>query len=217
MRDKLEELRFKFFDLQHAVGMRYEAIPDGIKYGVLGLALTTWLAACTLIFIETKNYVPAELPESVVVKVDVAEETLQEADTLIEGEKYAEAFNLLATHRNHFSSEYSKTDMERLETRLIDISQHAQPIEIAQLYESKDLAKQQGLYKFVGMVIEIDNDPMYGVTYTVSNSESRTQEQLEVTGLEDVSVNSQVEFYGVPTFTTVTTPIKVEAYVVPIE
>lgn len=217
MRDRLDDLMFKFFDLQYVLGMRYEAIPDRIKYGFVYIILLAWLSICTLIFIETKNYVPEELPESVVNKVDVSEETLMEADKLVEEEKYAEAFNLLATHRNHFSSEYTKTDIERLESRLIDISAKAQETDISTLYESKDLSKQQALYKFVGTVLEIDDDPMYGVTYMVSNSETRTQEQLEVTGLNDVSKNSIVEFYGVPTFTSVTSPIKVEAFVVPLK
>lgn len=217
MRDKLDDLRFKFFELTYAVGVRYQSIPDRLKYSVVYLSLAVCLILCAFVFNESRNYKAKELPETIVINTDVAEETLTKSDLLVEEEKYAEAFNLLATHRNNFSSEYSKSDLERLETRLVDLSANATEGDIAKLYEMKDLTEHLALYKFIGMVVEIDNDPLYGVTYTVSSSGSRTQEQLEVSGLENVSVNSQVEFFGVPTFSSVTSPIKVEAYVVPLE
>lgn len=217
MREKFEDFKFKIMDIQDSLGMRYYTIPDWVKAVVVYVFISLLLIIYTLFYLDAKNYKPKELPESVIVKVDVAEETLLESDKLVEEGKYGEAFNLLATHRNHFSSEYTESDMERLENRLIDLTEYALDADISSLYKSEDLTSPQPLLKFSGVVIEINDDPMYGVTYMVSNNGERSQEQLEVTGLADVSENSIVEFYGVPIFNSVANPIKVEAYVVPIE
>lgn len=217
MREKFEDLKFKIMDIQDSLGMRYYTIPDWVKAVAVYVCVSLLLIIYTLFYLDAKNYKPQELPESVNVKIDVAEETLLESDKLVEEGNYGAAFDLLATHRNHFSSEYSKSDMERLETRLVDLTQHAVDADIEALYASEDLTEQQPLLKFTGIIVEINDDPMYGVTYMVSNNGERSQEQLEVTGLADVSVNSIVEFYGVPTFNSVASPIKVEAYVLPIE
>lgn len=216
MRDKLDELRFKVFDISYSLKLWVGRLSDGTKYLTLSFLLVLALAGCTFVFTQVYGYEAVETPKVALEKINLPLETLDKAEQLKDVGSVAEAFDLLATHRNHFTKEYNKEQMKLLESLLIQMSEEAKDADIKQLYSMKDLVEEQPLYKFTGMVVNVDNDPLYGVTHLVSNNGERTQEQIEVTGLEDISVGSQVEFYGVPRFDSAASPIKVEAFVVPL-
>ncbi|MFF2798098.1 hypothetical protein [Lysinibacillus xylanilyticus] len=217
MRDKLDELRFRLSDWMYSSKNRFERVSNRTKYSALSFLVVLWLAICGFLFYENYTQVVPKDTNVAMAKVDIPTDTLGRAQKLESIGSNAEAFELLATHRNHFADKYDDKQMERLEATLKGLTEGVEDADIAQLYSMKDLVEQQPIYKFTGVVVSVDNDPMYGVTHTVSNNGERTQEQLEVTGLADISVGSQVEFYGVPKFDSVSSPIKVEAYIVPVE
>lgn len=217
MRDQLDRLHIWAFDKSFAIKMAYERISDRAKLIALSFFIIAWFSLCTVLFLNNYKYESDVVDKVAPVKIDLANDTLKKAELLSRVGSTSEAFNLLATHRNNFSKEYSESQMLLLESQLNDLTELAQEGVIADIYAQKDLVEVQPIYKFIGVISEINNDPMYGVTYTVSKDGERTQEQLEVTGLQDVSVGSQVEFFGVPTFDTVASPVKVEAYVITVE
>lgn len=217
MRDKLDEIRFKFYDITYSIKLRLGVITDRTKYIALSFLVVSWLAVCVFMFLQTYNYKGEEHVFASVSENTTAVDTLDKTQQLITIGSTAEAFDILATHRNHFASEYTKEQMKIIERRLTSLAEEAGEADISVLYTTKDLIDLQPLYQFTGIVIGVEKDPLYGDTYTVSKDDTRTIEQLEVTGLAEVSVGSQVVFYGVPKFSSVTSPIKVEAYEVPVE
>lgn len=217
MREKLDELRFRIHDLIYSTNLRVGGISDRTKYLTLSFFVVLWFAVCSLMFTQTYGYKAEDLPDDIYIAPDTPRETINEALELKSSGRTDLAFDLLATHLNHFKKEYDQTQVELLEGNLRLLTDDAEEGNIEDLYLAEDLTEQQPIYHFVGIVVAVDDDPMYGVTYTVSNNGERSQQQLEVTGLVDVSLDSQVEFYGVPKFDSVSSPIKVEAYVLPVE
>lgn len=217
MRDKLDELRFKFYDITYSIKLRIGVITDRTKYFALSFLVVSWLAVCAFMFLQTYNYKAEEHAFASVSENTTAVDTLEATEDLIKIGSTAEAFELLATHKNHFANEYTKEQLGIIDRRLNSLTEKANEADISVLYTTKDLVDQQPLYKFTGIVISVESDPLYGDTYTVSKDDTRTIEQLEVTGLSETSVGSQVVFYGVPRFDSVTSPIKVEAHEVPVE
>lgn len=217
MRDKLDELRFKFYDITYSLKLRLGVVTDRTKYFALSFLVVSWLAVCVFMFLQTYNYKAEEHAFASVSENTTAVDTLEATQDLITIGSDAEAFELLATHRNHFAHEYTDSQIKIIERRLTALSEEANEADISVLYTTKDLVDQQPLYKFTGIVISVESDPLYGDTYTVSKDDTRTIEQLEVTGLAETTVGSQVVFFGVPRFDSVTSPIKVEAFEVPVE
>ena len=215
MRDKLDELRFLMYELTHSIGIKLEQIPDVIKRTILVGSLSVWVVVCVAVFLDSYNYEAQELPEEIYVPANTAKDTIDKARELDDAENYPEEFNLLATHLNNFSNMYTSDQLDYLEHRLTELLEYALPGDIEELYQSKDLKSEQSIYKFNGVVVSVDTDPLYGVTHTVSYDGTKSQSQLEVTGLSGVEIGASVSFYGVPVFTNSATPLKVEAFVAP--
>lgn len=218
MRERLEELKFKFNDFAYEFSYRYTGKVEKVFSILFYLACIGWAVVCGILLYHLYQDKPNEITDIAINKhVDVSVSTLAESYKLEDEGKASQAFDLLATHYNKFIHEYDKSEQETLERRLTSLSKDAPPITLAELYESKDLVETQPIYTFTGIVSEVDEDAMYGLTHMVSESGERNLQQLEVVGLGDVSVGSKVTFVGVPTFDDVSTPIKVQAFVTPEE
>lgn len=212
MRDTIDNIRFKVYDISYALRLSVERISDKAKYSALSFLVVCWLAVCGVVFYDSYDYKEVEKAVASAETFETAKDILEQTDLLIRIGSVAQAFDLLAMHNNHFAEGYSKKDKAAIISSLDNLKSKAEEGNIAALYKSKDLAELQPLCKFTGVVAAVDNDPMYGVTYTVSKDGESKQEQVEVVGLSKKEVGSKVVFYGVPKFTSVANPIKVEAY-----
>lgn len=209
----LEEIRFQAFELWYNLKSSSRFISEKTMFITLSFFFVSWVAICSYFIYTSYGYKGADKESAPVEAADMPRETLDKADVLINIGSTSEAFDLLATHLNNFSDSYTDTQIRLLKYRLNDLTELAEEGDIDTLYQTKDLSEVQPIQKFVGIINAIDNDALYGETVTVSTTGERQQEQLEVVGLKDVALGAQVEFYGVPVFDTVSSPIRIEAYV----
>lgn len=147
-----------------------------------------------------------------IVQESAAESLVKSANGAIKSEKYGQAFKLLATARNNFSSQFTDIQLTDITERLKTLTARAKDTTIEELYGLTDLTKLTGIYKFSGYVLDVSVDDMYGITCTIADSEDTGLKSLEVYGMTDIAVGSTIEFYGVPEFYSVTGPMHVEGF-----
>lgn len=217
MRDKLDELIFNCKEIYYIMELKLSSISDFWKNLAQGLMVTFWLVFCGFIYFNTEDYEAPEKEEVGEVQVSEAKKLLAQAYDLEDEGKAPEAFISLASYRNKNLDIADSETLGRIERLLGVLAEGAPTADISELYATEDLTEQQPIYTFEGVVSQVDEDAMYGLTHTVSTDGTRTLEQLEVTGLTDATVGSYVIFTGVPVFDSVSSPIKVQAFVLPPE
>lgn len=204
-----------FSNFIYNVQLKFELVPRWIKVLAFSLLILIIIVPGVLTSyfnlsfrVDTKSVAPYISK----TQDQYTQDLIVESQELIDSGRHAEAFKNLVTSKNNFSSQYDQTGMARINAKVESLTSYAKDIKISSLYEEKDLTHLDEIFRFTGYVISINTDDLYGTTYTISDTEKQSKDQLEVYGLNSVSVGSKVTFYGVPEFTSVTSPIKVEGY-----
>lgn len=210
MRQFLDRFSYEIYQVQEVTGRVYEKV----KTPLATLALTAWGVFLVVGIYDGVTYQSKDLTEVVPGSRDFAGEVIEEASMLMRIGSDSKAFSLLASNVNTFSDIYSEDDVAAMKSMLTDLTKEAEEITISQIYASEDLTEVLPIVKFTGVINSIDDDPLYGSTVTISDDGVKSMEQLEVTGLSNPVVGSQVTFYGVPEFNGVDRAMTTEAFTV---
>lgn len=207
----LEKLRYKFYHLVYSTKTKVEHMSNRTANLLLSFTISLIAIGVGYMVIYSLQPLP-ETPATAVQKKVTAKEIVDESKDMITNGNPAESFEYLATQLNRFNQGFSKKEKLLMEIAIDELLDDSYESSIFGLYKLKDLTSKYDVMKFSGVIVASDNDALYGSTSMVAESRAKSKYQLEVTGLNTSKVGKEVTFYGVPKFTGVDTPIKVEAY-----
>lgn len=205
------KIRDKLNDVFYSTKLSITRMSTKVKVLILVPISLALIIPLAYVYTFSLSKVPTQ-PVKVIAKKETAIDIIEKAKDMEKDGNPAKVFDFLVTKLNRFSGSYTYKEKLLLRTKIDQMVDTASEQSIYGLYKVKDVTKKYSIYEFTGTVVASNQDSMYGSTINVSETKESSKYQLEVSGLEGYHNGQQVTFYGVPIFTGVDTPIKVEAY-----